>query len=146
MQSSVADVSSILKNKSNFTLFSIKYIYTHFDFNPFMPNKFSRPYQLDESISNFRVVGWYFHFYSNFKRNFCKQTVENLIRRHVLRCLIWFCTVCRCPTKKDARLIWVIISKLNITVSSQHLPLHILEDFENASPYFCTFLANRICD
>ena len=23
---------------------------------------------------------------------------------------------------------------------------HILEDFENASPYFCTFLANRICD
>ena len=22
----------------------------------------------------------------------------------------------------------------------------ILEDFENASPYFCTFLANRICD
>ena len=23
---------------------------------------------------------------------------------------------------------------------------HILEDFENASPYFCTFHANRICD
>ena len=23
---------------------------------------------------------------------------------------------------------------------------NILEDFENASPYFCTFLANRICD
>ena len=22
----------------------------------------------------------------------------------------------------------------------------ILEDFENASPYFCTFLANRVCD
>ena len=22
----------------------------------------------------------------------------------------------------------------------------ILEDFENASPYFCTFLANRTCD
>ena len=22
----------------------------------------------------------------------------------------------------------------------------ILEDFENASPYLCTFLANRICD
>ena len=22
----------------------------------------------------------------------------------------------------------------------------ILEDFENASPYFCNFLANRICD
>ena len=28
-------------------------------------------------------------------------------------------------------------------------PLQIniyIEDFENASPYFCTFLANRICD
>ena len=24
--------------------------------------------------------------------------------------------------------------------------LNILEDFENASPYVCTFLANRICD
>ena len=24
--------------------------------------------------------------------------------------------------------------------------LYILEDFENAFPYFCTFLANRICD
>ena len=23
---------------------------------------------------------------------------------------------------------------------------YILEDFENASPYFCAFLANRICD
>ena len=23
---------------------------------------------------------------------------------------------------------------------------NILEDFESASPYFCTFLANRICD
>ena len=26
------------------------------------------------------------------------------------------------------------------------LHLYILEDFENASPYFCAFLANRICD
>ena len=48
--------------------------------NPFMPNVFCHSYQLDKSISNFRVVGWYFSF-SNFKRNFCKQTVENLIRR-----------------------------------------------------------------
>ena len=28
----------------------------------------------------------------------------------------------------------------------QAYPKHKLEDFENASPYFCTFLANRICD
>ena len=47
------------------------------------------------------------HFYSNFNRWFCKQTVESLTRRHILRRLIWFCTVGRCPTKKDARLKWV---------------------------------------
>ena len=29
-------------------------------------------------------------FYSNSNRNFCKQTVENLIRRRILRRLIWF--------------------------------------------------------
>ena len=57
--------------------------------------------------SPFLFVGWYFYFYSNFKRNFCKQTVENLIRRHALWPLIWFCTVCLCLTKKDARLIYI---------------------------------------
>ena len=41
-----------------------------------------------------------FHFYSNSKRAFCKQTVANLIRRCVLRRVIWFCTVCRRPTKR----------------------------------------------
>ena len=38
--------------------------------------------------------GGIFHIYSNFKRNFCKQIVENLIRRRVLWRLIWFCIVC----------------------------------------------------
>ena len=46
------------------------------------------------------LLGGVFHLYSNFKRNFCKQTVENLIRRRILRRLIWCCTVCRCPTKR----------------------------------------------
>ena len=50
-----------------------------------MANVFSHPYQLGESISNLRVVRWYFSFYSNFKRNYSKQTVENLARRRVLR-------------------------------------------------------------
>ena len=53
--------------------------------------------------SLFQIIGvlsGIYHFYSNFKRNFCKQTVENLIRCRVLRRLIWFCTVCRCPTKR----------------------------------------------
>ena len=52
-------------------------------FNPFMPNVFSHLYQLDEPISNVWLVGWNFSFYSNFKRNSCKQTVENQNRRCV---------------------------------------------------------------
>ena len=42
----------------------------------------------------------FFIFIQFFKRSACKQTVENLIRRRVLWRLIWFCTVCRCPTKR----------------------------------------------
>ena len=54
------------------------------------------------------LLGDIFHFLSNSKRAFCKQIVANLIRRCVLRRLIWFCTVCRRLTnKKGARLIWV---------------------------------------
>ena len=45
--------------------------------NPFKPNEISNPYQLDESVSVLRVVGWYFQFFfSNFNRKFCKETVE----------------------------------------------------------------------
>ena len=32
------------------------------EFNPFMPNGISNPYQLDQSISILRVVGCYFSF------------------------------------------------------------------------------------
>ena len=39
-------------------------------------------------------------FFSKFKRHFCKQTVENLTRRRVLRRLIWYRTVCRGPTER----------------------------------------------
>ena len=46
------------------------------------------------------LLGGIFHFYSHFKRNSCKQTAEHLIRRRVSRRLVWFCTVCRCPTKR----------------------------------------------
>ena len=67
---------------------------------PFIPNGISQCYKLEQSISVLRDVGWYFSFYSNFKRNFCKQTVESVIRRRILRRLIWFCTICRCPTKR----------------------------------------------
>ena len=46
------------------------------------------------------ILGGIFHFYSNFNRTFCKQTVETLIRRRVLRRPIFVCTVCICPTKR----------------------------------------------
>ena len=71
-----------------------------------MPNAFSHLYQLDEFISNFRVVGWCFSF-SNFKRNFCLQTVENLIRHHIFAAsdLVLHCLPV--SHKKDDRLIWV---------------------------------------
>ena len=53
-------------------------------------------------------LGVIFHFHFNFKRIFCKHTVETLIRRHILWCLIWVCTACLPMShKKEARLIWV---------------------------------------
>ena len=36
-------------------------------FNPFMPNVISLSYQLDQSISVLRVVGWYFSLLFNFR-------------------------------------------------------------------------------
>ena len=46
--------------------------YTSFgtNFNPFLPDGFSLPFQLDESNIDFRTVGWYFHFYSFFKHTY----------------------------------------------------------------------------
>ena len=46
------------------------------------------------------LLGGIFSFYSNCKGTFCKQIVESLIRWCVLSHLIWFCTVCLCPTKR----------------------------------------------
>ena len=70
------------------------------ELNPFMVNGTSHRYQLEHSISLLRDVGGIFHFYSNFNRTFCNQTVETLIRRRILRRLVWVCTVCICPTKR----------------------------------------------
>ena len=63
-------------------------------------NWISYSYQLDKSFLFEGVLGGSFHFRSNFKRTFRKQTVEILIRHHILWNLIWFCTVCLCPTKR----------------------------------------------
>ena len=46
------------------------YSATGYNFDPFIPNGFSHLNHLDEFISNFRVVGWYFSFFSNFDRKF----------------------------------------------------------------------------
>ena len=43
-------------------------------FYPFKLNGISNYLQFDHPISVLRVVGRYFHFYSNFNRTFCKQT------------------------------------------------------------------------
>ena len=60
--------------------------------------EFPTVYQLDQSISIFRVL----HFYSNFNRPFCEQTVEILIAVSDL-CLHGL----PMSHKKDPRLIWV---------------------------------------
>ena len=67
--------------------------------NPFKPNGISHGYKFDQSISVLRLVEWYFTFLFKFQLN-TKQTVEPLIRRRVMRRLIWSCTVCICPTKR----------------------------------------------
>ena len=48
------------------------------------------------------MLGGSFQFYSIVHRIFCKQTVEILIRRRALRCLIWVYAVCQ-----DVGLEWV---------------------------------------
>ena len=40
--------------------------------------------------------------------------MKNLLRRHVLWHLIWFCIVCRCPIKKNTRLLWAKQQLINI--------------------------------
>ena len=102
-------MSEVFSRPSVKTLFWIQfqYCYRIECLNPFKPNGISHYYQLDQYISVLRDVGSIFHFYSNFNLTFCKQLVETLIRRRVLRRLIWVCTVCSMSHKKDARLIWV---------------------------------------
>ena len=56
----------------------------------------------------FGLLGGILSLFSNFKRTYCNQTVQTLIRRHILWCLIWFCNVCPVSLRKDTRLtcIW----------------------------------------
>ena len=52
------------------------------------------------NFSVLRDAGWYFAFYTNFNRIFCKHTVETLIRHRILRHLLCVCAVCLRPTKR----------------------------------------------
>ena len=79
--------------------------------NSFMPNGISIVINWTSPFPFQGLLGGIFHVYSNFKRNFCLQTMENLIRRRVLRRLIRFCTACRCPTKRTLGLYG--LSKVN---------------------------------
>ena len=99
-------------------------------FNPFKPNGISH----QQSISVLGNVGGIFHFYSNFYRTFCKQTVETLIRRHIVWHLIRVCAVCLCPRKKDARLIWVNI-KFLVGNQSRGSRVHSLTKLQNPTIY-----------
>ena len=69
-------------------------------------NVLPRLYHLGLSISNIRIVGWLFYYYSNFDRRLCSPTVKNLIRRRIMRRLIMVCTDCLSSHKKDARQIY----------------------------------------
>ena len=91
------------------------YVLEHF--NPFKPDVLIYPYQWKEPISNFRGVGWYFSFSPTLYRTSCKQTVKTMIRRPILRHLIWVCTVCLCPIKRTPGLYglkqWLHIHTVN---------------------------------
>ena len=63
-----------------------------------MTNGLFHPHQMDVSISKFRGVWHFFYFNFIFFRISCKQC-RPLIRRCVLRRLIWVCTVCLGPKK-----------------------------------------------
>ena len=66
--------------------------------NHFKPNRISIGHV--SSFSSYGLIGDIFHFYSNFNRTLCTQTVETLIRCRVVWRLIWVCTVCLSPIKR----------------------------------------------
>ena len=91
------------------------------------------------------MLGGIFHFCSNFNTTLGEQTVENLIRRRVLRRLIWFLHGLPMPHKKDTWLIWVkslllletsvvdshifyLTSMTTVLLETTVLPMHIRQD------------------
>ena len=74
------------------------------------------------------VLGGTFHCYSNSNRIFCEQTVETLIRRRVLRRLIWVCVVCQCPTKRTLDLYGLSFTKSSYANVSHELCCDLLQN------------------
>ena len=76
--------------------------------NPFKLNGISHCYQLDQSISILRGVGWYFFpffFQILIKHSVSKQCRPDQAPQNVASALGLHCL--RMSHKKDARLIWV---------------------------------------
>ena len=65
-----------------------------------MPEWISILYHLYWMSSFLGLSGGIFRVYSNCDRTLCMQTLDTLIRRRILRRLIWVCTVCLCPIKR----------------------------------------------
>ena len=97
--------------QSNRTYFK-PYIYNVIRKEPAVAVQLPIKLMLTRRPSLFQIIGLLgiFHFYSTSYRTFCNRTVENLIRRRVLRRLVWFCTVCRCPIKNYYYYYSVIVS------------------------------------
>ena len=92
--------------KVQMTILVNQFIMRHYG----IPNEMSQPYELDESISNLKgLCGSKFKCNSNFKSSFCKQTVETLVLRRLVR----VCTVCLCTTKKTLDLNGLNINKFD---------------------------------
>ena len=66
------------------------------------------------------VSGVLFYFYSISNSNSCYQTVKTLIRRRVLRRLIWVCTVCLCPKTEFNNLRKIICLRKIVSLTFQN--------------------------
>ena len=78
------------------------------------------------------MLGGNFQLYSNFDRIFCKQPVENLIRRRVLWLLICLCTGWLMAHKKETRLKWVNLACLNNSSVAQNGLILVVTSFKLA--------------
>ena len=75
-------------------------ICSHWQFNSFKPNGISHCYQLDQSISVLRVVGWYFSFLLCLRNNW-------LFFLFGLRCFVWYIgKQCRARSQFACRMIY----------------------------------------